>query len=68
MNKKKIIIMGAVISVIIIAVIYLGVAVYYQYHFLPGTTINGTDYSNETIDSVKENYSGRYKNLLSKNN
>ena len=54
MNKKKIIIMGAVISVIIIAVIYLGVAVYYQYHFLPGTTINGTDYSNETIDSVKE--------------
>lgn len=54
MNKKKIIIMGAVIAFVVIAVIYLGVAVYYQYHFLPGTTINGKDYSNMTVDAVKE--------------
>ena len=54
MNKKKVIIGAAVISVVLIAIIYLGVAVYYQYHFLPGTTINGKDYSNKTIDSVKE--------------
>jgi hypothetical protein len=31
----------------------LGVAVYYQYHFLPGTTINGKDYGNKTVDAVK---------------
>ena len=54
MNKKKIFIGTAVISLVLIAIIYLGVAVYYQYHFLPGTTINGKDYSNKTIKSVKE--------------
>lgn len=54
MNKKKIIIGASVISLVLIAIIYLGVAVYYQYHFLPGTTINGKDYSNKTIKSVNE--------------
>lgn len=54
MNKKKIIIMSSVILFVVIAVIYLGVAVYYQYHFLPGTTINGKDYGNMTVDAVKE--------------
>ena len=54
MNKKKVIIGASVITFVLIAIIYLGVAVYYQYHFLPGTTINGKDYSNKTIKSVKE--------------
>ena len=54
MNKKKVVIGAAVISFVLIAIIYLGVAVYYQYHFLPGTIINGKDYSNKTINSVKE--------------
>ena len=53
-NKKKIIIGAAVITFVLIAIIYLGVAVYYQYHFLPGTIINGKDYSNKSIESVKE--------------
>ena len=53
MNKKKVIIGAAVISFVLIAIIYLAVAVYYQYHFLPGTVIIGKDYSNKTIKSVK---------------
>ena len=52
-SKKKILIASTIALFIIIAVIYLGVAVFYQYHFLPGTKINGKDYSNETIESVK---------------
>ena len=53
-KKKKIIIGGTIISFVLIAILYLGVAIYYQYHFLPGTIINGKDYSNKTIDTVKE--------------
>ena len=53
-NKKKIIIGCAIFTIAIIAIIYLGVAVYYQYHFLPGTTINGKDYSNKTVEAVKD--------------
>lgn len=53
MNKKKIIIGASIFSFVLIMIIYLGVAVYYQYHFLPGTIINGKDYSNQTIKSVK---------------
>ena len=53
-NKKNILIASTIVMFIVIAVIYLGVAVYYQYHFLPGTTINGKDYSNASIDSVNE--------------
>ncbi len=53
-NKKKILITSSIVLFILIAVIYLGVAVFYQYHFLPGTIINGKDYSNQSIDSVKE--------------
>ena len=52
-SRKKIIIAGTIALFIVIAVIYLGVAVFYQYHFLPGTTINGKDYSNQSIDDVK---------------
>ncbi len=51
-NKKKIIIATSIALFIVIAVIYLGIAVFYQYHFLPGTTINGKDYSNESIEDV----------------
>lgn len=53
-NKKKLLIASSIALFIVIAIIYLGVAVFYQYHFLPGTTINGKDYSNQSIDSVKE--------------
>lgn len=53
-NKKKIIIGCAIFTIAIIAIVYLGVAVYYQYHFLPGTTINGKDYSNKTVKAVKD--------------
>lgn len=55
MNKKKIIVGTCIISFVLITVVYLGIAVYYQYHFLPGTSINGKDYSNMTVDDVKEN-------------
>lgn len=53
-SRKKIIIASTIALFIVIAVIYLGVAVFYQYHFLPGTTINGKDYSNQSIDDVRE--------------
>ena len=53
-SKKKILVASTIVMFIVIAVIYLGVAVFYQYHFLPGTTINGKDYSNALIDSVSE--------------
>ncbi len=52
--NKRIIITSGIVLFVLIAVIYLGVAVFYQYHFLPGTTINGKDYSNKSIDSVEE--------------
>lgn len=51
---KKLIIGCAVFSTVLIVIIYLGIAVYYQYHFLPGTIINGKDYSNKTIKGVEE--------------
>lgn len=54
MKKKKAVIAGVVIAIVLIAVVYLGVAVYYQYHLLPGTTINGKDYSNMTVEAVKK--------------
>lgn len=53
-NKKKVLIASSIVLFVVIAVIYLGISVFYQYHFLPGTTINGKDYSNSSIDSVKE--------------
>ena len=51
--NKKLLIATGVAMLVIIAVVYLGVSVFYEYHFLPGTTINGVDYSNKTIDDVK---------------
>ncbi|MBQ9699395.1 MAG: peptidoglycan binding domain-containing protein [Lachnospiraceae bacterium] len=51
--NKKILITGSVVLLVLIAVIYLGVSVFYEYHFLPGTTINGVDYSNKSVDDVK---------------
>ncbi len=51
--NKKLIIATGIAMLVIIAVVYLGISVFYEYHFLPGTTINGVDYSNKTVEDVK---------------
>ena len=61
MDKKKIFIGIGVVTFVIFAVVYLGIAVYYQYHFLPGTEINGKDYSNKTVDDVKDELLGNIR-------
>ena len=53
--NKKLLLATGVAMLVIIAVVYLGISVFYEYHFLPGTTINGVDYSNKTVDDVKNN-------------
>lgn len=56
-NKKRArkIILGVLIGYIAIMMIgYLGIAFYYSSHFFEGSTINGIDCSNKTVEEVKE--------------
>ena len=50
-SKKVAIIAGAVLAVLL--VIYFGVAMYYSERFLPGTTVNGEDFSGKTVADVE---------------
>ncbi len=41
-------------SVLLFFLIYLGAAVFFCYHFLPGTVINGIDVSGKSVDQVEQ--------------
>jgi hypothetical protein len=54
-GKAKKIVLGILIGyILIMAIGYLGVAYYFSSHFLKGTTVNGIDCSNKTVEQVKE--------------
>lgn len=53
-NKKKIIIFSSIILVTVLAVLYLSVSVFFQYHFIQGTKINGIDCSYKSVSAVEE--------------
>ncbi len=40
-------------TIVFLLIIYLGISVYYQYHFLPGTVINGYECGNKSVSSVE---------------
>lgn len=52
MSKKPWIIAGSIIGAL--AVIYLGVSVFFMSHFLVNTTVNGKDFSGKTVADVEE--------------
>ncbi len=52
MGKKPWIIAGSIVGVL--AIIYLGVAVFFMSHFLMNTTVNGKDFSGKTVADVEE--------------
>ena len=52
-SKKKVIIATLFCTIIFLVIIYLGISVYYDYHFLPNTIINGYDCSNKTVSAVE---------------
>lgn len=63
-NAKRIILGVLVGYILIMAIGYLGVSYYFSSHFLKGTTINGIDCSNKTVEQVKEKIQseiGKYK-------
>ncbi len=53
-SKKKVLIATLFCTVVFLVIIYLGISVFYQYHFLPGTVINGYDCANKSVSSVEE--------------
>ena len=54
-GKAKKIVLGVLIAyVLIMGIGYLGVSYYFSSHFLKGTTINGIDCGNKTVEQVKE--------------
>lgn len=53
-SKKKIIILSCVSVFVILLIFYLSASVFFQYHFLSGTTINGIDCSYKSIDDVND--------------
>lgn len=52
-SKKKVLIATLFCTIIFLVIIYLGISVYYDYHFLPNTIINGYDCSNKTVSAVE---------------
>ncbi len=71
-NKKKILILSSVITLVVLAVVYLSVSVYFQYHFLKGTYINGIDCSFKTVDEVENIFADEartyYLQIIQRNN
>ncbi len=53
-STKKVLIITLFCTLVFLTIIYLGVSVFYQYHFLPGTVINGYKCSNKTVATVEE--------------
>ena len=54
-RKARRIVLGILIGYVAIMLIgYLGISFYYSSHFFEGSTINGIDCSNLTVDEVKE--------------
>lgn len=55
MKKNKKMIFGIGLAyIVILGIGYLGVAFYFSNHFLRGTTVNGKDCSNLTVEEVKK--------------
>lgn len=52
-NKKKVLIVSGCAAGVL-AACYVGVSIYFSQVFYPNTSINGTDVSNESPESVKE--------------
>ncbi len=52
-SKKKIIIATLFCTIVFLLIIYLGISVYYDYHFLPNTVINGYDCGNKSVSAVE---------------
>lgn len=53
-STKKVLIATLFCTLIFSLIIYLGISVFYQYHFLPGTVINGYECGNKSVSSVEE--------------
>jgi hypothetical protein len=54
-RKARKIVLGILIGYVAIMLIgYLGISFYYSSHFFEGSTINGIDCSNLTVEEVKE--------------
>ena len=51
-GKKAGIIVGAILGGLL--VIYLGVGIFYEFHFFPGSTVNGVNSSSASLTRVKE--------------
>lgn len=60
-NKKlkKWMIAGSILGFILI---YLGLAVFFSFHFFPGTTINGVNVSGKNVEAVKRHVTQEVKN------
>lgn len=57
-KKKKTmwtgLLIGIVSVLVVLAAVYIGIGVYFQSHFYPGTTINGQSVSLADVDTVEE--------------
>jgi hypothetical protein len=54
--RRRIVLILVVILAVVLAALYIGVSVYYKSHFYKGTTINGMDVSNATLEEVKTHF------------
>lgn len=64
LSRWKKILTGAAVIAVILAGVYFGAAVYFRFHFMPGTRINGIDCSmkkpeefQRELEKTVENYS-----------
>lgn len=55
--KKPVIITGIILLLLVI-IYFIGV-IYFSNHFFYGTKINGTDFSMESVERVKDNFKGK---------
>lgn len=51
-NRKRMIVCIAVGIVAVLVLLYIGIAIYYRSHFLPGTRINNLDCGNRSVEEV----------------
>ncbi len=71
-SKKKIVILSCISVFIILLIFYLSVSVFFQYHFLPGTTINGIDCSYKSVNDanglLEDEIRTYYLRIIERNN
>ena len=59
-NKKKMMIMGiAGGTILVIALAYMGAAIFFTRHFLMNTEINGVDFSGKSLAEAEEYFKGQ---------